>query len=324
MSHQARAIRVAAIQSISQLGEAEANLDRAEALIAKAVAAGSELVVCPEYLTPGYVWDRAMWRHAEYRGGRTERWLSGLSARYGIFLGAGYLEVEGEDFWNTFALTGPDGAIVGRVRKQSRPWYEGWVSRSSDAPKTFDSPLGRIGIGICADNYMRRFFEQLLKERPELLLMPHSAPFAVPDNGQIRQGVSEIGTFYARSFGIPTIVANKAATPNTFRSVVPSGESLELQFPGMSTITDSDGEPRAQLKDIEGIVCAEVLLAPDRMRIPLPPRHSYWSYTARTNADLVATLYMELERQATQAYAEARDERLAVIAELRREAECEE
>jgi N-carbamoylputrescine amidase len=98
MSSQARPLRVAAIQSLSRAGDAEANLARAERWIAEAVAAGSELVVCPEFLAPGYVWDRAMWRDAEFRGGRTERWLSELSARHAIYLGAGYLEVDGEDF----------------------------------------------------------------------------------------------------------------------------------------------------------------------------------------------------------------------------------
>jgi N-carbamoylputrescine amidase len=204
------------------------------------------------------------------------------------------------------------------VRKQSRPAYEGWVFRSSDEPKTIDTPLGRIGIGICADNYMRRFFERIQEEKPELLLMPHSAPFKVPDDGQIRRGVSEIGPFYARSFGIPTVVSNKAVAPNSFTSPVPTGgEPLELQFPGMSTITDSDGEVRGHLHDVEGFVCAEVILASERRRNPPPPTHHYWSYTARNHADAVAAVYIDLERLGTRAYADARDQRLVAIAELR-------
>jgi N-carbamoylputrescine amidase len=325
MSHTSRTLQVAAIQSVSHAGDAAANLTRAEKLIAEAAEAGAELAICPEFLAPGYVWDRSMWRDAEPRGGRTERWLSRLAARHSIYLGAGYLEIEGEDFFNAFALAGPDGAIVGRVRKQARPAYEGWVFRSCEMPKTFESPLGRIGVGICADNHTRRFFERMLQEQPDLLLMPHSAPFKVPGDEIMRSIVGEIGPFYAESFGIPTVVANKAAASAVFTTPVPTGdEPMSMQFPGMSTIADSDGELRAQLPDAEGVICAEVTLAPERKRTPSPPTHFYWARTPRKHADAVATAYIELERLAERAYADAREQRMLAIEELARASERSE
>jgi N-carbamoylputrescine amidase len=204
------------------------------------------------------------------------------------------------------------------VRKEARPAYEGWVFRSSELPKTFESPLGRIGVGICADNHTRRFFERMLQEQPDLLLMPHSAPFAVPNHEHMRRVVGEIGPFYAQSFGIPTVVANKAAAPAVFTTPIPTGGELLMQFPGMSTIADSDGQLLAQLPDAEGIVLAEVTLAAERKRNPPPPQHFYWAntHTPRENADAVATTYLELERQADDAYAEAREQRLLAIEAL--------
>jgi N-carbamoylputrescine amidase len=234
-------------------------------------------VVCPEFLTPGYAYERAMWHAAEPRGGITERWLSNLARRHGLYLGAGYLEVEADDFFNTFALAAPDGSILGRVRKQSLPAYEGWIFRGSDLPKTFESPLGRIAVGICHDNHTGAFFARLREDQPDLLLMPHSAPCAPFGVELMRAAVSEIGPYYARAFGIPTVLANKAQDRSITRvpGLVPL--RIALEFPGLSSISDSNGELRARASGADGVIVSSVALDPRAKRRPERLNHFYWS-----------------------------------------------
>ena len=309
MSSEPRTLRVAAIQSISHTGDATGNLARAEPLVAEAKARGAQLAVLPEFLTPGYAFDRVLWREAEPRGGRTERWLAELARRHAVYLGAGYLEVEGEDFFNVFALAAPDGSIVGRVRKESLPAWEGWVFRSSEQPKTLDTPLGRIAVGICNDNHTARFFERMRNDAPDLLLMPHSAPCSVIGASIMREAVSEIGAFYAREFGIPTVLANKAAA----RSLTPvpglGPVRLPLEFPGLSSISDAGGEVLARLAQHEGVIVCDVRLDPARKRRPEPVQGSYWSRPPSAIPNLLGNMFERAERQARRAYERAHQER---------------
>src|SRR5262245_59452756 len=173
---EARVLRVAAVQVESRNGEVFANLARAEPWVREAAGRGARLVVCPEFLAAGYVYDESIWKSGEAKGGPTESWLARVASTYDVFVGATYLEADGDDFYNTFALASPRGDIVGRVRKQSLPMFEGWYFKSCDRPKFIDTELGRIGVGICHDNQTADFLRHVIREQPDVIVMPHSAP----------------------------------------------------------------------------------------------------------------------------------------------------
>ena len=50
-------LRIAAVQVESHDGEIAANLARAEPFVAEAAAGGAQLVLCPEFLAAGYVYE---------------------------------------------------------------------------------------------------------------------------------------------------------------------------------------------------------------------------------------------------------------------------
>ena len=105
-------LRVAAVQVESRNGEGARNLARAAPWVARAAERGAQLVLCPEFLATGYIYDTSIWRAAERAGGLTERWLGDLARRHAIHVGASYLESDGDDFHNTFALAAPDVAMT--------------------------------------------------------------------------------------------------------------------------------------------------------------------------------------------------------------------
>jgi predicted amidohydrolase len=53
-----KTIRVAGAQVESRNFDVLGNLQRAEALVEVAATRGADLVLCPEFLTPGYIYDR--------------------------------------------------------------------------------------------------------------------------------------------------------------------------------------------------------------------------------------------------------------------------
>lgn len=295
-------LRVAAVQVESHDGEVAANLARAEPLVAEAVAGGASLVLCPEFLAAGYVYDESIWRSGERRGGPTERWLARLAAAHRIYLGASYLEADGDDFFNTFALAAPDGTIAGRVQKESLPAFEGWYFKSCTLPKTIDTALGRIAVGICQDNHTARFMRRIADASPDLILMPHSAPCAPFAAALVRESLAAVAPFYAREFGVPVVLVNKA--PTRTRTPLPGVPFVRVpfRFPGLSTIADSDARVVAQLRGCEGIAIGDVTLDSLRKRRPTVPR-GYWSRRPDRMPRFAGAFLVVMERLGKRAYA---------------------
>ncbi len=312
-----RRIRVAGVQVESRNLDVEGNLRRAEALVEVAAERGATLVLCPEFLAPGYVYDPSIWDAGEPRGGPTEDWLAKMARQHRIYIGASYLEASGDDFFNTFTLMKPDGIVAGRVRKQSLPGFEGWFFRGCSDSKVIETELGRIGVGICHDNNTARFMRQMNQEQVDLLLMPHSAPCMAmgplqPVGDHAQNLLRGAAGFYAKAFGVPTVMANKAAGEDIW-SPMPWVPLMRLRFHfiGQSTICDADGTVCEQLEEQEGVVVADVLLDAQQKRQPARIPSGYWSMPPTVFPRFPrasAALFQILERAGKAAYSLSRAE----------------
>lgn len=276
-------LKVAGVQVQSRNLDIEGNLRRAEPLVAAAVHRGAQLVLCPELLAAGYIYHQSIWDAAEPCGGPTEAWLARIARQHRIYIGASYLEANGDDFFNTFTLMTPGGAVAGRVRKESLPGFEGCFFRSCSGPKVIETEFGRVGVGICHDNNTARFMRRVSQDRVDLLLMPHSGPSIamgplVLVGDHARQLLRGLASFYAEAFGVPTVMANKAAGEDSWSPVpwVPLVQ-LRFHFLGQSTIASAGGNVCDQLNEEEGVVVAEVALDPERKRQPPVLPSGYWS-----------------------------------------------
>jgi N-carbamoylputrescine amidase len=317
-----RTLRVAGVQVESRNLDVRGNLRRAEALVAVAAERGAELVLCPEFLAPGYVYDSSLWDVAEPRGGPTERWLARMAGQHRMYIGASYLEASADDFYNTFTLMRPDGAVAGRVQKEALPGFEGWFFRSCSGPKVIETEHGRVGIGICWDNNTARFMRSVSQEQVDLLLMPHSAPCItmgplklVGDNG--RKMLRGVAGFYASALGVPTVMVNKASGEDSW-SPAPGVPLVRLRFHyiGQSTICNADGNVCDQLEEQEGIVIADVVLdAKAKRRLPRIPT-GYWARPPAVFPRTSAALFRVLEWVGKAAYTLSRSRRRAVRATL--------
>jgi N-carbamoylputrescine amidase len=320
-----RLLRIAGIQVESRNGDVAGNLGRAEALVSVAAARGAELVLSPELLAAGYIYDRSLWDAAEPRGsGATEQWLSRMARQHRLYIGATYLEACGDDFFNTFTLMKPDGTAAGRVRKESLPGFEGWFFRSCPGPKVIVTEFGRIGVGICWDNDTAQFFCRVTADDVDLLLMPHSAPriamgplTLVGERG--RQRLRDVAGFYARHFGVPTVMVHKAAGPES-RSPVPCVPLVRFRFHnfGQSTICHASGNLSDQLDEQSGVVLGEVALDAARKRRPTEVPRGYWSRPPGLFPRTVGAVFQLFERMGRTAYALSRSRRAAARAHAAR------
>jgi N-carbamoylputrescine amidase len=317
-----KTLKVAGVQVESRNLDGQGNLQRAEALVEVAAQRGAVLVLCPEFLAPGYLYHTSFWAAAEPRGGPTERWLASMARQHHLYIGTSYLEAIADDFFNTFTLMRPDGTVAGRVQKESLPGFESWFFRSCSGPKIIETELGRIGIGICWDTITARFMRRVILEQVDFLLMPHSAPFIamgplklIDDDG--RKKLRRVAGFYASALGVPTVMVNKAAGADSW-SPVPGLPLAQLRFRyfGQSTICNAEGKVCDQLEDQEGIVFADVELHAERKRLCPPIPTGYWSRPPAEFPRTSAALFLMMELIGKTAYKLSPSRRRAARATL--------
>lgn len=271
-----KTITIAGIQIESHFGKTQENLAHALTYIEQAARQGAQLIVLPELMPSGYALTDELWNYAEPAGGSIEIWLRETANRFGIYLGTSYLQAEQSNFYNTFALANPLGQIAGRVCKQFPAFSEPYFFRGQASAHCIDTDLGRVGVAICNDSHMTAFSRLLRTSQVDLLVMPHAWPLPVrtgktisqADMDRQREIALSLAPLYARSFGIPTLMANHVGpcapvkAPGLIIKLLPPVDFY--RYPGLSLIVDSDGTVNAQAGAEEGFAIAEVTLDPAR------------------------------------------------------------
>jgi N-carbamoylputrescine amidase len=256
---------------------------------------GADLALLPELMAVRYVFTEAMWESAEPAHGLTVEWLKDCARDWRLWIGTSFLEAEGEDFYNTFVLVGPDGREAGRVRKQTPAMYEPWFFRGKRGSHVIRTKLGTVGVGICNDNH-RSYLPGLLQSGgADLVLMPHCWPLPTKAGGAVSERDIQrwheiqrgLAPRYAKFLGVPAVFVNKVGP---YASPAPLGwlpASAGMEFPGHATIADSDGAVVGQLDGSEGVLTATVTLDQDR-KVHAPPRtYGRYVYPAGASGLLV-------------------------------------
>lgn len=220
----------------------------------------------------GYFLTEEIWDCAEPWNGPTCAWLTALARRMGIYLGTSFLEAEGEDFYNTFALATPEGEIAGRVRKTPPASLEAYFYRSGNTQHVTETEIGRIGVGICYENLLFERLNYLVQSSVDMVLQPAAAgrlkPMRAGDLELFDRMVDRWAPRYARVLGVPVVLADRAGQIQT---PLPGGYGeFNSSFSGLSQIVDSDSSIKAKLGEGEGVIVAEVCLDPDRKRTAKP------------------------------------------------------
>jgi N-carbamoylputrescine amidase len=273
---------VAAVQIESRHGLISSNHAHAAPFIEQAAAAGAQLVVLPELFASGYVPNPRVWDFGEPQDGPTASWLKETSKRLGIWLGAGLLQTDGKDFFNVFALSAPDGKIAGYARKANA---EAYCFKRRRGVHVIDTALGRIGVGICADNHFVSLVQQLQAESVDLMLMPHAWPtpgrttlfVSERDICEQREKSRQLTLLYAKCLGVPVVFVNGIGRMGRLAGLL--GRVMDpdvFRLDGRSMIIDSDGSLKAELGTEEGVIAADIVLDPSRKRNVKPKSYGGW------------------------------------------------
>ncbi|MGR7997776.1 MULTISPECIES: carbon-nitrogen hydrolase family protein [unclassified Xanthobacter] len=260
---------------VAQVGavpyDVEASLAKAEAWIAKAGAAGCQIVVFPEAFLSGYpkgsdfdisIGVRTARGRDEFRryldaaisvpGPETER-LGAAAAAAGTYVVIGVMERELGTQYCTALYFGPDGALLGKHRKLMPTAGErlAWGFGDGSTLPVIDTPIGKIGAVICWENYMPMLRMTMYAKGVSL----YCAPTA--DDRETWLPTMRHIAMEGRCFVLTSCqVVRRADFPEDYRCTV-SDDPDTLLMHGGSAIIDPLGQVLAgPLFDEEGLITA--------------------------------------------------------------------
>lgn len=141
-------------------------------LIAEAAKQRADLVVLPETLT-FYGTGKQMADFAEPVPGPSTDYFGKLAQEHNLYIVAGLVERKGTLIFNTAALIGPDGKLVGKYHKVTLPRaeIEAGVQPGQDYP-VFPTRFGKVGMMVCYDGFFPEVARKLTLNGAEVIAWP--------------------------------------------------------------------------------------------------------------------------------------------------------
>lgn len=262
----------AAIQMPSLPGDLRANLDRADEAIDHARKAGASLVVLPEMVHSGYGLLPDYGPLAEPIEGPFLSHLRARAREWGLMIAAGFVESDGAHLYDSLALVLPDGG-TSVYRKRNLVFWERFRFFPGNAPVIVQTPIGRIGLAICADMIYRRVWDSY-RDKIDLAVIASAWPdFACRNSGRKHWLFGHVGPLastipgrVATDLKIPVVFANQCGETRTVIPLVSTWitEKIADRFAGRSCVADGlHGAPKvAGIHD--EVLLSEITLHPPR------------------------------------------------------------
>jgi N-carbamoylputrescine amidase len=175
-----RSITVAALQ-LPLPGPEAANIEAVSDLVARAASEGAQIILPPELFEGPYfckIEDEALFATARPTAEHPSvRAMAKLAKQLGVAIPTSFFERDGPHHYNTLAMIGPGGDIMGTYRKSHIPDGPGYEEKYYFRPgntgfKVWDLFGTRIGVGICWDQWYPECARAMALMGAELLFYP--------------------------------------------------------------------------------------------------------------------------------------------------------
>ncbi len=173
-------ITVAAMQLPLNGSEAE-NIDVVSDLVARAAGEGAQIILPPELFSGPYFCareDEALFALARPSSEHPSvRAMAKLAKQLGVAIPTSFFERDGPHYYNSLAMIGPDGDMMGVYRKSHIPDGPGYEEKFYFRPgnsgfRVWDVMGTRIGVGICWDQWYPECARAMALMGAELLFYP--------------------------------------------------------------------------------------------------------------------------------------------------------
>jgi len=202
--------------------------------------ASLDLLVLPEFFATGYQFvskDEVTELSEPVPDGQTTQFLVTLAQEKGMYIVAGMPERDGNKFYNSAVLTGPDG-FIGKYRKTHLFFEENLFFTPGDSGfRVWDTPIGKIGIMICFDWFFPESARTLALKGAEVIAhpsnlvlpyCPQSMPVRCLENRVYAVTANRIGTEQRKEGGALTFIGQSQITSPKGEILVRAGADEEM------------------------------------------------------------------------------------------------
>ena len=239
-----------------------ANAARAEALVRQGAARGAQVILVQELFATPYF---CITERPEYlalaapaEGHPLIARFSALARDLHVVLPVSFFERAGQAFFNSVAMIDADGRVMGVYRKSHIPQNPGYEEKYYFSPgdtgfRVWDTAHGRIGVGICWDQWFPECARAMALMGAEVLLYPTAIGSEPNDPDYDSQPHWDAVMRGHAAANIMPVVASNRIGPE----VAPEGR--QVSFYGSSFIAGPTGQHLAQAgRDGETVITATV------------------------------------------------------------------
>lgn len=261
-----RNVKIAAIQMQCSTN-LQTNLEKAEKMVRQAAGDGAQIILLPELFEREYFCQQRRYDfyHLAKPVEENDAVQMGmrLAKELNVVLPISFYEQDINTLYNSIACIDADGTLSGVYRKTHIPddhyYQEKFYFTPGDTGfKVWDTRYGKIGVGICWDQWFPETARGMAVQGAEILFYPTaigSEPIlevdSMPHWRRCMQG-------HAACNVIPVVAANRIGEECVEPSDENGRQKSSLVFYGSSFVTDSTGEIVMQAsRDKEEIVYGE-------------------------------------------------------------------
>ena len=245
-----RKVKVSAVQM--RLSNClEDNLKNAESKIREAAANGANIVLLPELFERQYFCQERRYDYYSFAKPTLEndavKMALGLAKELNVVLLISFYEASGNCTYNTLAYIDADGTLLGTYRKTHIPddhYYQEkfYFTPGNTGFKVFDTKFGRIGAGICWDQWFPETARCLALNGAELIFYPTAIGSEPILNVDSRRHWQRVMMGHSAANIVPVIAANRIGLETVEPSEENGNQKSSLNFYGSSFMTDERGE----------------------------------------------------------------------------------
>lgn len=242
-------LTVAAIQMACDK-EVKTNIEKADSLVNIAIEKGAKLILLPELFERPYFCQERRYDYYAFAKETLEndavKHFLEVSRKTETVIPVSFYEKDGNVLYNSIAVL-DGGELLGVYRKTHIPddhFYQEkfYFTPGNTGFKVFDTSVGKVGIGICWDQWFPEVARALTINGADILLYPTaigSEPIldtdSMPHWRRTMMGHSAANI-------IPVVAANRVGTESVLPSAENSHQASSLTFYGSSFMTDMTGD----------------------------------------------------------------------------------
>ncbi|MBM4215519.1 MAG: N-carbamoylputrescine amidase [Gammaproteobacteria bacterium] len=255
-----RKVTVAATQFACSW-DRDANIARAEALVREAVGRGAQVILLQELFETPYFCIEQDARHFELATTVAEneaiKHFRQVAKELEVVLPISFFERANQSFFNSVAIVDADGEVLGLYRKSHIPNGPGYQEKQYFSPgdtgfKVWSTRFGRIGVGICWDQWFPECARSMALLGADMLFYPTAIgtepPPAPPVDSRLHWQRTQQG--HAAANVMPLIVSNRYGVERSLQDP----ENLFIRFHGSSFIADHTGGKVSEASENEDTV----------------------------------------------------------------------